>query len=97
MELKIYTYCRRNKVSDRTSFFLPRNIKWLFVKENYSEVFIIKKNLETSLSKLIDRDNSNASRDIVENFIKTRVSMMYRHKIYSIDVPGISIVVPVPQ
>ena len=53
-------------------------------------------NLETYLFNLVYRDNSNASAYVVESFIKTRASIIYRHKTDSLDGPGPMILVPVP-
>ena len=54
-------------------------------------------NLETSLDTTVDKARGNTSGAIVERFIKTRVSTIFGHPVYSLDGPGPSMVVSGPH
>ena len=58
---------------------------------------LVMDKLDISLQNLVYRNPSNASRYTVDIFIKTRASVLCFYPSYSLDVPGPSIVVPVPH
>ena len=64
-------------------------------QENLLDMLILD-NLETSLTTPVNKAHVNASGDIVERFIKPRLSIMIEYPAYSLDGPGPSIATSVP-
>ena len=54
-------------------------------------------NFKTSIATTVDKTRGNTSGLIVERFIKPRLSTIFGHPVYSLDVPGPSIAVSGPH